>query len=51
MPSLIRSVVVLAILGGAVYGGMVALATFVEPKPREMSFTIPAERLNRDAPR
>jgi hypothetical protein len=35
------------ILAGIVYGGMVALVTFVEPQPREMSQTIPPARLNK----
>jgi hypothetical protein len=45
MPSLIRLLVVLALIVGAVYGGMVALVMLVEPNPREMSVRIPAERL------
>jgi hypothetical protein len=35
------------ILAGIVYGGMIALVTFVEPQPREMSQTIPPARLNK----
>ena len=46
MPSLIRFLVVCAILVGAVYGGMFALATMVEPQPREMTVKIPAKRIN-----
>lgn len=45
MPSFIRFLVVLAVIAGAVYGGMVALVTFVEPNPREMSVRVPNERL------
>ena len=48
MPSLIRLLVVVGVLAGLVYGGMVALVVLVEPKPREMSVRIPAERLNPD---
>jgi hypothetical protein len=47
MPSLIRFLIVCAILGGIVYGAMFALANFVEPNPREMTLRIPAAKLNR----
>ncbi|MBX9932293.1 MAG: histidine kinase [Methylobacterium sp.] len=45
MPTLFRFLATLAILGGLVFAGMVALATFVVPTPREMSVTIPASKL------
>ncbi len=45
MPTLFRFVAFLALLGGLVFGGMVALVTFVEPVPREMVETIPPARL------
>jgi len=45
MPSLIRLLMVLGLLGGFAYGAMFALANFVQPKQREMSITIPAQRL------
>jgi len=35
MPSLIRLLVVLAILGGLGYGALWALANLVEPQPRD----------------
>jgi hypothetical protein len=35
------------ILAGIVYGAMIALVTFVEPQPREMSQSIPPARLNK----
>jgi hypothetical protein len=44
MPSLFRFLTVVAIIGGIVYGVIFALANFVTPKPREMSFTIPADK-------
>jgi hypothetical protein len=47
MPSLIRLLMVLGLLGGAAYGAMFALANFVEPKQREMSITIPQQRLTK----
>ena len=44
MPSLFRFLMVLAVIAGIVYGVIFALANFVNPKPREMSVTIPADR-------
>ena len=44
MPSLFRFILILGILGSIGYGAMFALATFVEPKPREMTVTIPQTR-------
>lgn len=46
MPTLFRFVVTLAVLAGIVYGAMVALVMFVEPKQAELSVRIPVERLN-----
>ncbi len=45
MPSLLRVIVVLGVLSGLIYAGIFILATFVEPKPREITVTIPPERL------
>jgi len=45
MPSLIRLIMVLGLLGGFAYGAMFALANFVQPKQREMSITIPPQKL------
>jgi len=45
VPTLFRLIVILAILAGLGYGSMWALATFVEPEPREMTSTIPPTRL------
>ncbi|MBL1257180.1 oxidoreductase [Methylocystis sp. Sn-Cys] len=47
MPSLIRFLVIVAALVALVYGAMVAVVSFVTPQPREMSYTIPAQRLNK----
>jgi hypothetical protein len=47
VPSLIRFLLLAGILAGLIYGSMVALVTFVEPQPREMSQTIPPARLNK----
>lgn len=44
MPSLLRFVTVIAILAGLVYGAIFALATFVEPKSRDITVTVPQDR-------
>ena len=44
MPSLFRLLMVVAVIGGIVYGVIFVLANFVNPKPREMTFTIPADK-------
>jgi hypothetical protein len=44
MPSLFRFLTVVAILVGIVYGVVFVLANFVQPKPREMSVTIPPDK-------
>ena len=48
MPSLFRLLFVLFLIGGAIYGGMLALVTYVEPEQREMTIRIPGDRLLRD---
>jgi hypothetical protein len=45
MPSLIRLILALGLLSGLAYGVMFSLANFVEPKPREITITIPPDRL------
>jgi hypothetical protein len=45
LPSLFRFVVVVGILAALVWGGMIALVTFVEPQPREITQTLPASKL------
>jgi hypothetical protein len=45
MPSLIRLLVVLGLIGAVIYGGMIALVIMVEPKQREMSIRVPNDRL------
>jgi hypothetical protein len=47
VPSLFRFLFVIGLIAGLVYGAMIALVTFVEPQPREMSQTIPPARLNK----
>ena len=47
MPSLIRFLTVLAILGGLGYGAMFALVTLVDLKPREITVTVPPDKFLR----
>ena len=47
MPSLFRFLLTLGMLAGLVYLGMLALVTFVQPHPHQITQTIPASRLNR----
>jgi hypothetical protein len=44
MPSLFRFLLVIGIIGGLAYGAIFALATFVNPKPREITVTVPPDR-------
>ena len=44
MPSLFRFLTVVAVLGGLIYGGIFALANFVNPKTREMTVSVPPDR-------
>ncbi len=48
MPSLLRLLAVIALLGAAVYGGLYALAHYVQPKPREISVSIPPDKFFKD---
>jgi hypothetical protein len=45
LPSLIRFLFTVGLLVGLVYGAMLALATFVEPQQREMTQSVPAQKL------
>ncbi len=47
MPSLLRFLLIVGLLGGFAYGGLYSLAQFVEPQPREMVVTIPPDKLLR----
>ncbi len=44
MPSLLRFLTVVAIILGLGYAAIFALATFVEPKPRDITVTVPQDR-------
>ncbi|MEO5806559.1 hypothetical protein [Devosia sp.] len=45
MPTLIRLVITLLFLAGLVYGGMIALVAYVQPKQKEVTIRIPASEL------
>jgi hypothetical protein len=44
MPSLFRFLTVVGVLGGLVYGTLFALATWYDPKPREITVSVPQDR-------
>ena len=50
MPSLIRFLVIVGLLAAVIYGGMLALASFVEVTPRPLEQIVPPAKLNRSAP-
>ena len=45
MFSLVRFLIFCAIIAGIVFGGMFALAEFVQPQQREMTYKIPRDQL------
>ncbi|MDI4664969.1 histidine kinase [Xanthobacter autotrophicus] len=47
MPTLFRLLAVLAVLCGLGYAALWALATKVEPQEREITFTVPAEKIGK----
>ncbi|MDP3552627.1 oxidoreductase [Methylocystis sp.] len=47
MPSLIRFLIIVGAIVAIAYGAMVALVAYVTPQPRQMTYTIPAQRLNK----
>jgi hypothetical protein len=44
MPSLLRFLAVIGVIAGIGYGIVFSLAHFVDPKPREISVTVPPDR-------
>ena len=44
MPSLFRFLSIIAIVGAVIYGGLYALAHFVQPIPREITVSIPPDK-------
>lgn len=47
MPSLVRFLAVLGIAGGLIYGAMLVLAYSVDPKPREITVSVPPEKFSK----
>lgn len=47
MPSLFRFLTIVAVIGGVIYGGIYALANFVNPKPREMTITVSPDKFQK----
>jgi hypothetical protein len=47
MPTLFRFLTVVGLIAGIGYGVLFALANFVNPKPREMTVTIPPDKFLR----
>lgn len=47
MPSLFRFLLVIGVLGGVVFGGLYALATYFEPQPEEVSKPVPGVKVRR----
>jgi uncharacterized membrane protein YdfJ with MMPL/SSD domain len=45
VPTLFRFLAFLVIIAAIIFGGMLALVTFVEPQQREMTQTIPPTKL------
>lgn len=45
MPTLFRFLLIIAVLAGLAFAAMFALATLVQPVPRDMTVTIPNSRL------
>jgi len=44
MPSLQRFLTIVAVLAGVIFGSLYSLAYFVQPKPREISVSVPPDR-------
>jgi hypothetical protein len=44
MPSLLRLLAIIVVLCALVYGGLYSLAHFVQPKPREITVSIPPDK-------
>ncbi len=48
MPTLLKFITFCAVVAGTIFLGMYALATFVEPHPADLSFTVPSDKLRKD---
>lgn len=50
MPTLFRFLFICATIFAMIYGVMWSLATFVEPREREVTVRVPSERINPPRP-
>ena len=48
MPSLLRFLSVVALIGGLVYGTMYVLANWFDPKPREITVSITPDKFSKE---
>jgi hypothetical protein len=48
MPSLFRFLTVVGVLGGLVYGSMFLLARWFDPKPREITVSVPPDKFAKE---
>ena len=47
VPAILRFLLIIGVVVGLVWGAMVALVSFVQPEPREMTQTLAPNRLNK----
>jgi len=47
VPTLFKFLTFVAVIAGLIYGGMLALVTFVKPEPREITDVVPPSRLQK----
>ncbi len=47
MPSLFRFLAVVGVLGGLIFGAMFVLANWFDPKPREITDSIPPDKFSK----
>lgn len=47
MPSLLRFLFVVGVLGGLAFGGLYVLAEFFEPEPKEVVRTLPGVKVKK----
>lgn len=47
MTNLVRFILIVAVLAGLIYAGLVALPLLVEPQQREIIITVPSDRIGK----
>jgi hypothetical protein len=47
MPSLFRFLIVVGLVGGLAYAGMFVLANWFNPKPREITVSVPPDKFSK----